>query len=110
MPKFVCSFAQDISCYADFVVEAKNEKAALRQIKKALRAGKFETIETTPAWENAPLHQRVFVQGVATEYSPTTTLDELGQSEHVFSSHTHVCLRCGQSADEAAVENTPCQP
>lgn len=36
MPKFVCSYAHDIACFADFVVEAKSERAALRRIKKAL--------------------------------------------------------------------------
>jgi hypothetical protein len=77
MPKFICSYAHDIPCYADFVVEAKSEKAALRKIRKALRQGKFETTETQPYWENGPDNERVFVQGPATKYSPTTTLEEL---------------------------------
>ena len=37
MPQFNCSYACDIACYADFVIEARNESAALRKIRKALR-------------------------------------------------------------------------
>lgn len=110
MPKFVCSYAYDIACFADFVVEAENEKAALRQIRKALREGRFETVEAQPCWENGSTNQRVFVQGPATEFAPTTTLAELTGREHLFSPHTHVCVRCGQSANDDAVENTPCRP
>ncbi len=54
MPKFVCSYAHDIACFADFVVEARNEKAALRKINKALREGSFENVEAVPAWKMAP--------------------------------------------------------
>ena len=77
MPKFACSYAHDIACFADFVVEAADEKAALRMIRRALRSGRFETLSADPCWENGPTHHRVFVQGPASEYSPTTTLDEL---------------------------------
>lgn len=52
MPKFVCSYAHDIACFADFVVEANTERAALRLIRRALRAGKFANVDTTPYWEN----------------------------------------------------------
>jgi hypothetical protein len=110
MPKFICSYAHDIACFADFVVEAKNEKAALRQIRKALREGKFERVEATPSWENGTTNERVFVQGVATEYSTSTTLEQLVGQEHLFSPHTHRCVRCGQSAEDDAVEGTPCRP
>ena len=108
MPKFVCSYAYDISCYADFVVEAKTEKAALRQIRKALREGRFENVSADPCWENGPDNERVFVQGPATEFAPSTTLDELTGREHLFSPHTHVCVRCGQSAEDDAIENLAC--
>jgi hypothetical protein len=108
MPKFICSFAQDISCFADFVVEAKTQRAALRKIRKALREGKFETVQTSPAWENGATNERVFVQGPATEHGPTTTLEELIGQEHRFSPHTDVCVRCGKSAADDALENTPC--
>jgi len=108
MPKFVCSYAHDIACFADFVVEAKNEKAARRKIRKALREGKFENVEAAPAWENGSTNERVFVQGVATVYSPDTTLEQLTGQEHLFSPHTHFCTRCGRSAEDDAVENTPC--
>lgn len=77
MRKFVCSYAHDINYYADFVVEAKSEKAALRKIRKALKEGRFNDLETTAAWENGPDNERVFVQGPATKYSLTTTLEEL---------------------------------
>ena len=109
MPKFVCSYAHDISCYADFVVEAKSERAALRQIRRALKAGKFENVDATPCWENGPTNERVFVQGPATEHAPTTTLEELVGREHLFSPHTHLCVRCGKSAENDLLENTPCR-
>ena len=91
MPKFVCSYAYDIACYADFVVEAKTEKAALRQIRQALREGRFEHVRPEPCWENGPTNERVFIQGPATEFSPTTTLDELSGDEHRFSLQTGQC-------------------
>ena len=109
MPKFVCSYAHDIACFADFVVEAKSEKAALRKIRKALREGKFDNVETTPAWENGSVNQRVFVQGAATEHSPDTTLEQLVGLEHIFSPHTLCCARCGRDAGDDAVEATPCR-
>ena len=110
MPQFVCSFAHDISCFADFVVEAKSEKAALRKIRKALRQGKFQTVETTPSWENGPSHERVFIQGPADPDTTLTTLAQLVGEEHVFGHYTHTCIRCGRSADENAVEPSPCHP
>ena len=110
MPKFICSFAQDIACYADFVVEARSERAALRKIRRALKAGKFENVDTTPCWENGPTNERVFVQGEATESSPTTTLEELIGREHVFSPTTNLCNHCGISAEDDLLENQPCKP
>lgn len=110
MPKFVCSYAHDIACFADFVVEARNEKAALRKINKALREGSFENVEAVPAWENGPTNERVFVQGVATEHSTDTTLEQLVGLEHIFSQHTDRCIRCDKSVQEAAIEGPLCQP
>lgn len=109
MPKFICSYAHDLACFADFVVEATSERAAQRKIRKALREGKFADVDTTPAWENGFTHERVFVQGVASEHAPTTTLAELIGEEHQFSLTTHRCVRCGREADEDAVEHTPCE-
>jgi len=109
MPQFVCSYAHDIACFADFVVEAKSERAALRKIKKALREGKFAEVNATPAWENGSTDERVFVQGPANGHGPSTTLEELIGVEHQFSPHTHLCLRCGRDARDDAVEKTPCQ-
>jgi hypothetical protein len=77
MSKYVCSYAHDISCYADFVVEAKSEMAALRLIRKALREGRFENVDASPCWENGSTNERLFVQGVATEFATSTTLAEL---------------------------------
>jgi hypothetical protein len=108
MPTFVCSYAHDIPCYADFVIQAKNEKAALRKIRKCLREGKFQYVETLPNWENEPTNQRVFVHGLAQKHSPDTTLEELVDQGHVFSPKTAVCLRCGRSEDENAVQHSPC--
>jgi hypothetical protein len=108
MPKFVCSYGHDIACFADFVVEAKSEKAALRRIRKALREGKFENVETTPCWENGMIRPRVFIQGPATRYAPDTTLEQLIGQDHLFSPDTHLCVRCGKSAEDDAIENLPC--
>jgi len=108
MLKFVCSYAFDIACYKDFVVEAKNDKAALHQIRKALREGRFENVSADPCWENGTDNERVFVQGPATEFAPTTTLEDLTGRQHVFSLHTGLCIRCGRDAADDAVESTPC--
>lgn len=108
MTKFICSYAHDIACYADFVVEAKSEQAALRKLRRALNAGKFASVDTTPCWENGATNNRVFVQGVATEHAPDTTFEDLIGREHLFSPHTHLCNYCGKSADDDAVENSPC--
>jgi hypothetical protein len=110
MPKFICSYAHDIACYADFVVEAKSERAALRQIRRALKAGQFENVDTTPCWENGPANDRVFVQGEAPEPASEITLEELIGKEHRFSPTTHLCIRCGIHADDDLLENSPCQP
>lgn len=77
MPKYLCSYAHDIGCFTDFVVEAKSQAAALRQIKQALKEGKFENVDTEPVWENGISNERVYVQGPATEYSTGKTLEEL---------------------------------
>lgn len=108
MPTFVCSYAHDIPCFAEFVVEAKSEKAALRKIKKCLREGKFQFVETSPAWENEPVNQRVFVQGLAKKHSPDTTLEQLTDQGHVFSPETAICLRCGRSEEENSVQQLAC--
>jgi len=110
MPKFVCSYAHEILCYADFVVEAKSEKVALRKIRKALRQRKFENVETTPAWENGPSRERVFVQGPAREHSTDTTRGQVIGEVHVFGLYTGKCVRCGRDADEDAVQHSPCHP
>jgi hypothetical protein len=109
MPKFICSYAHDIACYADFVVEAKSQRAAQRKIRQALKTGKFESVNATPCWENGSTNERVFVQGPADKRSISTTFEQLTGQEHVFSPHTHLCIRCGIHADDEAVENKPCR-
>lgn len=108
MPKFNCSYAYDIACYADFVVEAATEQAALREIRRALRQGRFENVTADPWWENRPDRERVFVQGPASEHAPDPTLDELTGREHRFSLHTGHCVRCGRDAADDAVASLPC--
>src|SRR6266508_169575 len=93
MPKFICSYAHDIACFADFVVVAKSKKAALRAIRKALREGTFQNVDAAPCWENGSTNERVFVQGLASEHSPDTTLAELIGEQHRFGVHTRRCLR-----------------
>ena len=110
MPKFVCSYAYDIACYTDFVVEAKTERAARRQIRKALREGRFANVSADPCWENGPDNERVFVQGPANQFAPTTTLADLTEREHVFSLQTGLCTHCGRDAADDAVEHSPCIP
>lgn len=109
MPKYICSYAHDIACFTDFVMVAKNERAALRQIRKALREGKFTEGDATPAWENGSTNERVFVQGVASEHSPGTTLAELIGDQHRFGPATGRCVRCGQSASDPDAKTTPCR-
>lgn len=110
MPKFLCSYAHDIACYADFVVEAANERAALRKIRKVLRQGKFANVDTTPCWENGSSNERVFVQRAADEDVPITTLAELIGEVHRFSPQTSRCIHCGRHAEDDAVEPQPCHP
>ena len=110
MPKFVCSYAHDIACFADFVVEASSERAALRKIRKALRDGKFANVEATPCWENGASNERVLVQGPDSGHSPDTTLAELIGEAHRFSPQTSRCIHCGRHADDDAVEPQPCHP
>ena len=98
MPRFVCSYAHDIACFADFVVVAKSQKAALRAIRKALREGRFQNVDAAPCWENGSTNERVFVQGLATEHSHDTTLEELTGQAHRFSPTTGRCVRCGRTA------------
>jgi hypothetical protein len=78
MPKFVCSYAYDVPCYTDFVVEAASEVEAENIIQAALRAGRFATVTAEPNDMDVDLDsQRVFVQGEDTGYGPSTTLQDL---------------------------------
>ena len=110
MPKFICSYAHDVACYRDFVVEAKSERAALRLIRKALREDKFANVHAEPCWENGPSNERVFIQGEATEHAPSTTFAELIGDEHRFNPDTRQCVHCSRHADDDALEHLPCRP
>lgn len=77
MPKFVCSYAHDIPCFADFIVEVESEAEAQTQIAQALREGKFATVDAEPWWENGPANERVFVLRPAAEGDAYPTLAKL---------------------------------
>jgi hypothetical protein len=78
MPKFLCSYAYDVPCYADFWVEAPDEAAAEKLIQEKLEGGAFSGIVGSPCWENAGENERVFVSGEAAEDDdPGVSLDEL---------------------------------
>ena len=66
MPKYLCSYAHDVPCYADFYVEAKSEEAAEKLIQERLESGAFSGVSGNPCWENAG-NDRVFVSGEAAE-------------------------------------------
>ena len=76
MPKYSCSYAYSVSCFADFTVEAETEAEAEKLIKTALAEGKFQNVECDVNWDNIDDH-RVFVSGEATDFSPSTTLEDL---------------------------------
>jgi len=84
MPKFCCSYAYDVPCYADFYVEAENEQAAEQLIQRKLESGAFSGVSGPPFWENAGGNERVFVSGeVSHEDNPVVSLDELlAEAEH----------------------------
>jgi len=78
MPKFLCSYAYDVPCYADFYVEADSEEAAEKLVQKKLKAGAFSGVTGEPFWENAGDNERVFVSGEAGEDDKAgVSLDEL---------------------------------
>lgn len=63
MKRFRCSYAYDISCYRDFIVEAPDEAAAQKIMDDALAAGKFEGVTATPNPESYAGNDRCFVSG-----------------------------------------------
>jgi hypothetical protein len=67
MPRFLCSYAYDVPCYADFYVEAESEEAAQKLIQEKLEAGAFSGVVGSPFWENAGENERVFVSSDAAE-------------------------------------------
>ncbi len=77
MPKFNCSYAYDVPCYADFVVEAADEAAAENLIQEALRAGRFQHVTGRLCWENGVDNERVFVSGPQREDRGDETMEQL---------------------------------
>ena len=110
MPKFHCSYAHDIACYRDFVVEASSHRAAQRLLNQALRQGRFANVHAEPCWENGPANERVFIQGETTKHVPSTTFAELIGDLHTFGATTRLCVRCNRHADDDALEHLPCRP
>jgi hypothetical protein len=107
--KFVCSYAYEVSCYRDFVVEAKSKLAAQRKLNNALSEGKFDAVDAEPFWENTS-NARAFIQGPATQHSTSVTMEELIGEKHLFNSITKKCVHCGRDAEDDAVEEKPCRP
>ena len=62
---WLCSYAHDVPCYEDFVVEASSEDEAQQKCEAALKAGHFDECSPSPCWDNAPENERVFVSGPA---------------------------------------------
>lgn len=78
MPKYFCSYAYDIPCYADFYVEAENVTEAEKLIRQELESGAFSAVNGIPFWEGAGGNDRVFVSGKVTDDNdPGASLDEL---------------------------------
>ena len=77
MAKFLCSYAYDVPCYADFYVEADSEEAAEKLIQEKLKSGEFSGVAGEPCWENAGDNERVFVSGEAVDDDLGVSLDEL---------------------------------
>jgi hypothetical protein len=78
MAKFLCSYAYDIPCYADFYVEAENEEAAEKLIQEKLEAGAFSGVVGNRCWENAGENERVFASSeAAADDDAGVSLDDL---------------------------------
>lgn len=80
MPTFCCTYAYDVPHYADFVVEAPNAKAALRQCQRSLRAGRFADVIGEEYGDTS--NERVFVLGQdrgskQSQYRSALPLDEV---------------------------------
>lgn len=72
MPKFNCSYAYDLRYYCDFVVEADTKAKALRIIRKALKSGKFESVEGES--DGSSCNHRVFVLN---QLDPSSPIDRI---------------------------------
>lgn len=85
MAYFKCSFAADISCYADFTIEAENEADADNKIKELLRRGCFDEVSPDVCWENGLENQRVFVSDETdTDDEPLLQLDGFNPTPEVL--------------------------
>lgn len=66
MPKFVMTYAYDVPCYVDFIVEAESEEAAEALAQAALDAGRFSDVSCEPDWDMS-FDERCFACEEATE-------------------------------------------
>jgi hypothetical protein len=57
--KYIISYAYDLPFYADFLVEARNKKAALKRARAAFLAGRFN--EVHGRHDDTVRNNRVFV-------------------------------------------------
>ena len=64
--KFVISYAYDVPNYADFLVDAKSEKEALKKAEAAFLSGKFSRVHCQP--DDTMQNERVFVLRAARDY------------------------------------------
>lgn len=82
MPKWNCSYAYNIPCYCDFVVEAESEEAAEKIIEQALADGKFSHVTCEPQFGDTD-DERVFVSGEVSDEDAIgrDTLEELVESK-----------------------------
>jgi acetyl/propionyl-CoA carboxylase alpha subunit len=58
--RFRCSYAYDISCYRDFIVEAPDEAAAQKLMDEALAAGKFDGVTASSNFDSNTVNHRCF--------------------------------------------------
>lgn len=60
--RWLCSYAYDVPCYRDFVVEAETEEEARQKIEKALADGVFTDVMVKECLDNwISESERVFV-------------------------------------------------
>jgi hypothetical protein len=82
---------EEVPASSDGFVVAWNHRSGLPQIKSILRIRRYVGLERRV--------KRLF-----------KALRKENCKEHIFNPDTHRCVKCGQHAEDDAVEGTPCQP